>query len=45
MNELGKDFAISRYSDTKSNLLACFIKRGYTLSRHDGYIAMVAILN
>ena len=45
MNELWKDFAISHYSDAKSNLLACFIKRGYTLSRDAGYIAMVAILN
>lgn len=41
MNPVLKAFARSRFPDSKSDLFACFIERGYTLASGTGFHAMV----
>jgi type II restriction/modification system DNA methylase subunit YeeA len=43
MNNLTKEFAKTHFPDAKSDLFACFIERGYTLTKPVGYEAMVTM--
>jgi hypothetical protein len=43
MNDLVKKFAKRYYPDAKSDLFACFIERGFALSKTIGFNAMVAM--
>ena len=43
MNALVKKFAKDHFPDAKSDLFACFIKRGFTLAKDAGYNAMVTM--
>ena len=43
MNVRLKKFAKDHFPDAKSDLFACFIKRGYTLAKDAGYNAMVTM--
>ncbi len=43
MCSLLKNFTNSRYPEAKSDLLACFIERGYTLATAVGHTSMVTI--
>ena len=43
MNALLKKFSKDRFPDTKSDLFACFIERGFTLAKDAGYNAMVTM--
>lgn len=43
MNALVKDFTKEYFPDSKSDLFACFIERGYTLARGAGNAAMVTM--
>ncbi|RLJ22004.1 BREX-1 system adenine-specific DNA-methyltransferase PglX [bacterium endosymbiont of Escarpia laminata] len=43
MNALVKKFAKDYFPDSKSDLFACFIERGYTLAKDVGYNAMVTM--
>ena len=43
MNALVKKFAKDHFPDAKSDLFACFIKRGYTLAKDAGHNAMVTM--
>lgn len=43
MNALVKKFAKDHFPDSKSDLFACFIERGFTLSRVDGHNSMVTM--
>ena len=43
MNGHVKKFAKDNFPDAKADLFACFIERGYTLARDNGYNAMVTM--
>ena len=43
MNSLVKKFAKDHFPDAKSDLFACFIKRGFTLAKDAGHNAMVTM--
>ena len=43
MNALVKKFAKDHFPDAKSDLFACFIKRGFTLAKDAGHNAMVTM--
>ena len=43
MNALLKKFAKHRFADSKNDLFACFIERGYTLAKVSGDIALVTM--
>ena len=43
MNALVKKFAKDHFPDAKSDLFACFIKRGFTLAKDGGHNAMVTM--
>ena len=43
MNALVKKFAKDHFPDAKSDLFACFIKRGFTLAKDVGHNAMVTM--
>ena len=43
MNALIKKFAKDHFPDAKSDLFACFIKRGFTLAKDAGHNAMVTM--
>lgn len=43
MNGMLKKFARDHFPDTKSDLFACFIDRGYTLAKDTGHNAMVTM--
>ncbi len=43
MNALVKKFAKDHFPDSKSDLFACFVERGYTLAKEFGYNAMVTM--
>lgn len=43
MNSAVKKFAKDNFSDAKSDLFACFIERGYSLSKKIGHNAMVTM--
>ena len=43
MNALVKKFAKDQFPDAKSDLFACFIKRGFTLAKGGGHSAMVTM--
>ena len=43
MNGELKKLASTHYPEAKSDLFACFIERGYTLARTDGYNALVTM--
>lgn len=43
MNPVVKTFVKNNFPDAKSDLFACFIERGYTLSKTIGYNAMVTM--
>ena len=43
MNALVKKFAKDRFPDAKSDLFACFIKRGFTMANDRGHSAMVTM--
>ena len=43
MNALVKKFARDHFPDAKSDLFACFIKRGFTLAKDAGHNAMVTM--
>ena len=43
MNALVKKFAKDHFPDSKSDLFACFIKRGFTLAKDVGHNAMVTM--
>ncbi|MDD5403802.1 MAG: BREX-1 system adenine-specific DNA-methyltransferase PglX [Sulfuricella sp.] len=43
MNAIVKKFAATHFPDGKSDLFACFIERGYTLTRTGGFSAMVTM--
>lgn len=45
MNTVMKKFAKNHFPDAKSDLFACFIERGYTLTRDTGHNAMVTMQN
>ena len=43
MNFLIKRFASDHFANAKSDMFACFIKRGYTLAKKQGYNTMVTM--
>jgi hypothetical protein len=43
MNPLVKEWTKAHFHDAKSDLFACFIERGYTLTKTSGYEAMVTM--
>jgi type II restriction/modification system DNA methylase subunit YeeA len=43
MNALVKKFVKDHFPDAKSDLFGCFIDRGFTLAKSDGYNAMVTM--
>jgi Eco57I restriction-modification methylase len=45
MNSAVKEFATTHYDDSKGDLFAMFIKRGFSLSGGRAYIAMVTLQN